>query len=101
MVHTSGLDYNENLYMSFGSNVSKKEHVQKACEMWYDEIKYYNFNSPGFSSATGHFTAMVWKGSTQLGIGCAEANGCVVVVACYKPHANFQGQFGANVLPYR
>jgi uncharacterized protein YkwD len=101
LVHTSGLDYNENLYMSSDTNASKKEHVRMACKMWYDEIKLYNFNNPGFSMQTGHFTAMVWKNTNQLGIGVGVANGWVVVVACYKPHANFQGQFGANVLPFR
>lgn len=101
LVHTSGLDYNENLFMSYDTSASKKDLVRQACKMWYDEIKLYSFSNPGFSMQTGHFTAMVWKGSTQLGIGCWAANGCVVVVACYKPHANFQGQFRTNVLPWR
>ena len=27
-----------------------------ATDMWYEEIKDYNFNNPGFKSGTGHFT---------------------------------------------
>ena len=50
---------------------------------------------------TGHFTAMVWKESTLLGIGCASVSGRVVVVACYKCCANMMGAFRENVLPYR
>lgn len=99
--HTSGLDYNENLYMSSDTSLSKKDHVRAACKAWYDEIKYYNWNNPGFSMQTGHFTAMVFKTGKQLGIGVGVAGSWVVVVANYKPHANMQGTFRANVLPYR
>jgi len=100
--HQSGMDYGENLYMSSGmSGLSKKEHVRKACESWYGEISQYSWNSPGFSMATGHFTAMVWKSSTQLGIGIAENGNTVVVMGCYKVFPNMQGQFGNNVLGLR
>ncbi|XP_035700840.1 protein PRY1-like [Folsomia candida] len=101
LMHSSGLDYNENLFMSFDTSISKKEAVRQACKCWYDEIKLYSFSSPGFSMSTGHFKAMVWKGVTKFGVGCWEGNGCIVVAGCYKPHANMQGQFSSNVLPYR
>jgi hypothetical protein len=35
----------------------------------------YNWNAPGFSSATGHFTQVVWKATTEVGCGvvsCAD-----------------------------
>jgi uncharacterized protein YkwD len=35
-------------------------------DMWYNEISKYNFNSPGFSSGTGHFTQVVWKNSKEF-----------------------------------
>ena len=37
---------------------------------WYDEIKYYNYNSPGFSEQAGHFTQVVWKSTSE--VGCAK-----------------------------
>ncbi|CAF3322744.1 unnamed protein product [Rotaria socialis] len=72
-----------------------------AVKLWYDEIKQYNFNSGGFSSATGHFTQVVWKGSRKLGMGVAYSNGgrSAYVVAQYTPPGNYMGRFTANVRP--
>jgi hypothetical protein len=41
--------------------------------MWYDEVTNpgYNFETGGFSGGTGHFTQLVWKGTTELGCGIA------------------------------
>ena len=62
-----------------------------ATDMWYEEISNpgYNFNDPGFSNGTGHFTQVVWKGSTKLGCGIAG-----MYVCCrYSPPGNYMGQF--------
>ena len=46
--------YGENLYMEWGSNKRSNNGIcRTAVDSWYDEIKNYNFNKPGFSSATG------------------------------------------------
>ncbi|CAF4737291.1 unnamed protein product [Rotaria sp. Silwood2] len=68
---------------------------------WYNEINSYNFGSPGFSSSTGHFTQVIWKGSKQLGIGSAftSNNRTAYVVANYYPPGNVTGSFSSNVLP--
>jgi hypothetical protein len=73
----------------------------KATQAWYDEIKDYNFNQPGFSMQAGHFTQVVWKNSKQLGVGIAFANGGTkaVVVTNYYPPGNYQEQFPQNVFP--
>ncbi|MFI1465269.1 CAP family protein [Nocardia carnea] len=71
--------------------------VQMGTQMWYDEIQSYDFDNPGFSMATGHFTQMVWKASTRLGIGHASEDGYTVGVALYSPHGNVEGQFPQNV----
>jgi glioma pathogenesis-related protein 2 len=67
-------------------------------KMWYDEVASYDYNNPGFSMATGHFTQVVWKSSTKLGFAVTTINGYTVAVCLYSPHGNVQGQFPANVL---
>ena len=46
---------------------------------------------------TVHFTQVVWKGSTKLGVGMAKGKGGTTVVATYSPAGNVSGQFPANV----
>jgi uncharacterized protein YkwD len=96
MYHRSPNSYGENIYMTSGKDVGGVDPVQA----WYDEIKVYNYKAPGFSSATGHFTQVVWVGSTELGCGKATSTGGTYVVCNYNPPGNFTnaGQFQANVL---
>ena len=67
-----------------------------ATKIWYDEVKDYNFDKPGFSGATGHFTQVVWKATTKAGFGVAGN----YVVGRYSPAGNFtnEGMFEENVL---
>lgn len=62
----------------------------------------YNFNSGGFSAGTGHFTQVVWKGSSELGIGVAKGKDggmtCYYTVGRYRPAGNMQGAFPKNVV---
>ena len=60
----------------------------------------YDFDNPGWNAkpGTGHFTQVVWKASTQLGIGKEEKNGCIYVVGRYSPAGNIMGDFESNVL---
>lgn len=98
----------ENLYVFYTTGNAPGDAVaSKAVQSWYDEIKDYNFSAPGFSSATGHFTQVVWKSSTRLGCGMAQGTKTIsgtqykaYYVTCqYGPAGNVQGQFPANVLP--
>ncbi|XP_026108243.1 Golgi-associated plant pathogenesis-related protein 1-like [Carassius auratus] len=90
----------ENVFFSF-SSVKKTPKGKEAVDSWYSEIKDYNFRSPGFQSNTGHFTQVVWKSSTELGVGLATDGNTVFVVGQYKPAGNMTnaGYFEKNVLP--
>ncbi|KAK3785203.1 hypothetical protein RRG08_021095 [Elysia crispata] len=102
---------------------------ERVTGFWYDEIKDYNWDEPGFKTDTGeiwgsgqikqlgltiynwdelgfktdtgHFTQVVWKDCTHLGIGRSErgSNGMYVYVANYSPPGNMLGAFEENVLP--
>ena len=44
------------------------EPCTSATKAFYDEVKYYDYNNPGFSQRTGHFTQVIeltksWKKS--------------------------------------
>ena len=50
----------------------------------------------------GHFSQLVWKESTELGIGRAEIQQqgmrCAYIVGRYKPAGNYEGSYRENVL---
>ncbi len=80
--------------MAHSSSIAADE----ATTLWYNEYKKYNFSWPGFSSGTGHFTQVVWKGSSRLGMGVARASsGYYYVVGNYDPPGNYADQFRRNV----
>jgi uncharacterized protein YkwD len=92
--HSGTQGYGENIYASTSRSVTGRDPV----DLFYAEIKYYNYNAPGFSKATGHFTQVVWKSSKSIGVGVAKGrDGTTYVVVNYYPQGNYQGQFSANV----
>ena len=94
MTHSRGSGYGENIYGSMGMAV----YGRTAADAWYKEVRNYRYGS-GFSMNTGHFTQVVWKGSTRMGVGRAtNSRGWTYVVANYYPPGNMQGAFTANVL---
>lgn len=69
-------------------------------DSWYSEIKDHNFgkdHQPG----TGHFTQVVWKGTTEVGFGKAKSSDGCRVYCCgsYRPPGNMLGDFKNNVFP--
>ncbi|KAI2657127.1 Golgi-associated plant pathogenesis-related protein 1 [Labeo rohita] len=96
----SETDDGENVYY-FSSSVSKPASGKAAVDSWYSEIKDYNFSTPGNQPGTGHFTQVVWKSSTELGVGLATDGKTVFVVGQYRPAGNMinAGYYEKNVLP--
>ena len=68
---------------------------------WYDEEQDYDYVTGKAKVAFApilHFTQIVWKASTKLGMATAVANNKLVAVARYEPAGNIVRQFQANVL---
>jgi hypothetical protein len=88
--------YGENIHWCSGDIPEGKAPVKH----WYSEQKKYDYNkNVDFQPGTGHFTQVVWKKSTELGIAKAKAKrGGTYVVAVYNPAGNFMGQLTENVL---
>ena len=66
-----------------------------ASESWYSEIKDYKHGpiSDVNWPVAGHYTQMVWKNTTKLGIGIAHcSSGAVLIVANYDPSGNYWGE---------
>ena len=99
--HSGSALYGENIsyFIGYGTDIMKL--MKLAIDDWYNEISLYNFNNPGFSAATGHFTCLVWKPSTKFGMGIAIDNNTNQVYVCFNnsPPSNVIGQFQQNVLP--
>ena len=62
----------------------------KATTIWYSEKKAFSFSYPELNDKVKHFTQMVWKDTTQLGMGAAPSPSgkYVIVVAFYRPLGN-------------
>lgn len=95
LVH-SGNGYGENLYRR-SSYPPTDIDASFPMNRWYQEVDNYDFENGDFSSKTGHFTQVVWKGSQQLGVGYVRKGGDVYVVANYYPPGNRMHQFQQNV----
>lgn len=104
--HSNG-NYGENLAAGTGNYA-----YTSAVNNWYDEIADYNFNAPGFSTLTGHFTQLVWASSNlvgcarntqctpqQLGFGTGFGTQATFIVCQYRPAGNVIGAFAQNVFP--
>ena len=79
--------------------VSDHYDVSDAVKMWYSEFKSYDYDSPGFSVDTGHFTQIVWKNSAEVGVGsCKSPDGKLTyIVVRYYPPGNVLERFHENV----
>jgi uncharacterized protein YkwD len=93
--HSGFNGYGENL--AWGGGLGAKA----AVDLWYAEVSKYNFGSPAWSNAVGHFTQVVWRATTQVGCGVATCNGQQLWVCQYTPPGNWNvnnpGVMASNV----
>lgn len=98
--HRPNNKYGENIYMAWSSDPTKEVTGREAVDSWYSEIQQHQFGGEPRSLGSGHFTQVVWKGSTELGTARARtATGKLLVVANYNPAGNMIGSFAQNVPP--
>jgi len=91
--HSSNSPYGENLA---GYLPEYGENPVHGAGMWYAEIKDYKGQKIGSADTTGHYTQMVWRGTTHVGFGIAMTkSGMVILCANYNPAGNMMGE-----LPY-
>lgn len=93
--------YGENLASGGSTGGGSGFTVIQACDGWYAERAKMPRNARNmtvdlFNKGVGHYTQMVWKGSTQIGAGISQyqQNGftMTVVVCCYNPPGNVINQ---------
>ena len=80
--------YGENIFMGNGVVYTAKD----ASDSWYSEIKDYTPGNADFSN-TGHYTQMVWRTTTKVGMGVSTcSDGSYIIVANYDPAGNMAGE---------
>ena len=99
--HSNNKQYGENLSMFRGYKNDIMNLIKKSIDLWYEEVKYYDFIKSEYNSQVGHFTALVWNNSYEFGIGYTYNTinkSAVIVMNMYKP-GNVIGLFKENVFP--
>lgn len=96
----SAMDLGQNLAKLAGS-MACEDAGEIATNLWYSQAKNYSYSDPRLNADTDTFTQVVWKGTQELGIGCARSSvapsGPMYVVALYKPAGNIPKLLRKNV----
>jgi len=77
------------------STSAQKISVSKPVQDWYDEIKFYNYetNTCKTGEMCGHYTQVVWKNSKEVGCAAYVCDDFSQVWVCkYKPAGNYINQ---------
>ncbi|KAL1457741.1 hypothetical protein WDU94_007935 [Cyamophila willieti] len=108
--HRPSNPYGENLYLHQDIKdqmPTNEQALSRAVRLWYDEVRAFKMH---FGKElmlkqlidmpeTGHFTQLVWKESTAVGLGIARGKDAVVVCCNYAPSGNVINKFVENVAP--
>jgi glioma pathogenesis-related protein 2 len=106
LIHDGTQGYGENLSWQASSGPTLGS-ATGATDSWYNEVKDYNFKDLASNdlNKTGHFTQLVWKGSTTIGAGrvCGKNADSpwheTYIAMVFSPAGNMTGAYQANVSP--
>lgn len=99
MEHGNKEGMGQNIYYTKGTvELSDDQLVQKAVDAWYADLHKPGWRpGKGFTPGTGHFTQLVWRGTTHCGTAIARSGDKKFVVTNYFPPGNVRGRFDENV----
>ncbi|GAA4318859.1 CAP domain-containing protein [Flaviaesturariibacter amylovorans] len=83
--------YGENLFWGPGAQFD----AASASRAWYGEINKFTYGVLTAANwyGAGHYTQMIWRHTTQVGMGAARCpDGSWIIVANYDPAGNYLGQ---------
>ena len=83
-MHSGNPLYGENLAYFKGYGIDIMTLLKLSIDMWYKEHTLYDYTNPTFSTATGHFTCLVWKKSVKFGMGISISDTGKVIISIKK-----------------
>lgn len=92
--HTTPHGVGENIYYNPKALSSPSSAIVDAINSWYEELRSYDFSTGNLGKGApdpmvGHFTQLIWHGTTKVGCGVAKAsNGRWHVYCHYTPSGN-------------
>ena len=87
--HSGQRSYGENLFMGTAGAYGPVDGVRA----WIGESRDYDYNvNHGHGKPVGHYTQVVWSGTTAVGCGQAVGHGSMWMVCNYYPAGNIVGQ---------
>ena len=67
--------------------------VINAIDLWYSEIRYYNWSNPMYNSKTGHFSQVIWKTTQEVGFAISAHPRGIIITSEYFPPGNIASRY--------